>query len=113
MPFPEACSRPNARSRLIVGAAFPVGYHAPRCCPPAHPISRGPRPCERRSPRPDAFGVVLVLILATIIVFAAAVGPVGQLLSVALSGGTLLFVLHTAGAGEGRSAPRPSSWASP
>ncbi len=46
--------------------------------------------------RTDDFGVVLLLILVTIIVFAAAVGPVGQLVSVALSGGTLLFVLHTA-----------------
>ncbi len=48
--------------------------------------------------RRDDFGVVLVLILATIIVFATASGTAGQLLSVALSGGTLLFVLHTAGA---------------
>jgi hypothetical protein len=46
--------------------------------------------------RPDSFGVVLLLILLTIIVFASALGPVGQLVSVALSGGTLLFVLHTA-----------------
>lgn len=45
--------------------------------------------------RTDDFGVVLVLILLTIIVVAAAVGPVGQVASVALSGGTLLFVLHT------------------
>lgn len=48
--------------------------------------------------REDDFGVVLVLILVTIIVFAAAEGPRGQLFSIALSGGTLLFVLHTAGA---------------
>ena len=46
--------------------------------------------------RTDDFGVVLILILLTIIVFAAAIGPLGQLVSVALSGGTLLFVLHTA-----------------
>jgi ion channel len=46
----------------------------------------------------DAFGTVLVLILLTIITFAAAGGPSGQMLSVVLSGGTLLFVLHTAGA---------------
>lgn len=45
--------------------------------------------------RTDDFGVVLLLILLTIIVLAAALGPVGQLISVALSGGTLLFVLHT------------------
>jgi hypothetical protein len=48
--------------------------------------------------RQDDFGVALVLILITIIVFASAQGSVGQLVSVALSGGTLLFVLHTAGA---------------
>jgi hypothetical protein len=50
--------------------------------------------------RKDDFGVVLILILLTIIVYAAALGPVGQLVSVALSGGTLLFVLHTADAGR-------------
>jgi hypothetical protein len=50
--------------------------------------------------RTDDFGVVLVLILGTIIVFAASLGPVGELASVALSGGTLLFVLHTAQAGR-------------
>ncbi len=48
--------------------------------------------------RQDDFGVVLILILLTIVVFAAAIGPVGQVISVALSGGTLLYVLHTAGA---------------
>jgi hypothetical protein len=48
--------------------------------------------------REDDFGVVLALILATIIVFAAASGPTGQVASIVLSGGTLLFVLHTAGA---------------
>jgi len=46
--------------------------------------------------RPDEFGVVLFLILATIVVFAGVDGPFGKLVSVALSGGTLLFVLHTA-----------------
>ena len=48
--------------------------------------------------RQDDFGVVLILILLTIVVAAAAIGPVGQVISVALSGGTLLYVLHTAGA---------------
>jgi hypothetical protein len=48
--------------------------------------------------RRDDFGVVLVLILVTILVAAVATGPAGQFVSVALSGGTLLFVLHTAGA---------------
>src|SRR4029077_10386678 len=46
----------------------------------------------------DDFGVALVLILLTITVFASASGAWGQFVSVALSGGTLLFVLHTAGA---------------
>jgi hypothetical protein len=48
----------------------------------------------------DQFGVVILLILITIIVVATAVGPVGQVVSVALSGGTLLFVLHTADSGR-------------
>ncbi len=48
--------------------------------------------------RQDDFGVALALILLTVTVFAAAEGPIGQLVSVALSGGTLLFVLHTSGA---------------
>jgi hypothetical protein len=61
-------------------------------------------PRERRLPtraafaRQDDFGVVLALILLTVIVFAGASGPVGQFFSVMLSGGTLLFILHTAGA---------------
>jgi ion channel len=46
--------------------------------------------------QPDEFGVVLFLILITIVVFAAVQGPFGKLVSAALSGGTLLFVLHTA-----------------
>ena len=51
--------------------------------------------------QPDAFGIVLLLILATIVVFATAQAQAGQLMSVALSGGTLLFVLHTAQARRG------------
>jgi hypothetical protein len=47
--------------------------------------------------REDDFGVALVLILLTVCIFAAVEGPLGQLASVALSGGTLLFVIHTAG----------------
>lgn len=46
----------------------------------------------------DSFGIVIVLILLTIIFFAAAVEPAFQLTAVILSGGTLLFVLHTAAA---------------
>jgi hypothetical protein len=53
---------------------------------------------EDRFRREDDFGIVLVLILLTIVSFAAAEGAIGQLISVGLSGGTLLFVLHTAGA---------------
>ncbi len=48
--------------------------------------------------REDDFGIVLILILLTIISLAAASGAIGQFVTVALSGGTLLFVLHTAGA---------------
>jgi lysylphosphatidylglycerol synthetase-like protein (DUF2156 family) len=48
--------------------------------------------------REDDFGLVLILILLTLFTFAIAEGPVGQVISVVLSGGTLLYVLHTAGA---------------
>jgi hypothetical protein len=58
----------------------------------------GRKRVEESFAREDDFGVVLVLILLTIISFAAANGAVAQLLSVGLSGFTLLFVLHTAGA---------------
>jgi hypothetical protein len=46
----------------------------------------------------DAFGIVIVLILLTTFAFAVAEGPVGELLSVILTAGTLLFILHTSGA---------------
>ncbi|MFL5650970.1 MAG: potassium channel family protein [Chloroflexota bacterium] len=48
--------------------------------------------------REDDFGVALILILFTIVFFAAAEGAVGQIVSVVISSATLLFVLHTAGA---------------
>src|SRR5262245_21844960 len=46
----------------------------------------------------DAFGIVIILILLTSFGFAAAGGPVGQLVSVVMNGATLLFILHTTGA---------------
>jgi ion channel len=58
-------------------------------------VSR-PRHARNVLMRPDEFGVVLFLILATIIVFASVDGPLGKFVSATLSGGTLLFVLHTA-----------------
>jgi hypothetical protein len=48
--------------------------------------------------REDDFGIVLVLILLTIISFSASAGEISEMVSVALSGGTLLFIMHTAGA---------------
>jgi len=46
--------------------------------------------------RSDDYGFALVLILATIIVLATiGSAPAGQFVAVALSGGTLMFVLHT------------------
>src|SRR3954471_2251883 len=58
----------------------------------------GRRRVEESFEREEEFGIVLILILVTIISFAASSGAAAQLISVALSGGTLLFVLHTAGA---------------
>jgi len=46
----------------------------------------------------DDYGLVLLLILATIIVISLGYGTAGKLVSVGLSGFTLLFVLHTSGA---------------
>jgi len=46
----------------------------------------------------DDFGIVLLLILATIITISVGIGDLGQFLGVCLSGFTLLFVLHTCGA---------------
>jgi Ion channel len=62
---------------------------------PGQSPSRWLRASVRRT---DDYGIALILILMTIIVFATALGPVSQIASVALSGGTLLFVLHTSDA---------------
>jgi len=52
--------------------------------------------------RSDDSGFALVLILATIIVLATiGSAPAGQFVAVALSGGTLMFVLHTSRARPG------------
>jgi hypothetical protein len=53
---------------------------------------------EETFAREDDFGVALILILLTIVFFAAAEGAIGQIVSVVISSVTLLFVLHTAGA---------------
>jgi hypothetical protein len=54
------------------------------------------RQVRGRFRQPDEYGLALVLILATIVAVAV-VGdkPLGQLATAALSGGTLLFILHT------------------
>lgn len=46
----------------------------------------------------DDFGLVLLLILATIVTISLGAGAVGQFVGVCLSGFTLLFVLHTSDA---------------
>ena len=46
----------------------------------------------------DDFGIVLLLILATIMVISLGAGAIGQFIGVCLSGFTLLFVLHTSSA---------------
>ena len=48
--------------------------------------------------RRDDFGLALLLIIATVVVISLGQGRLGQVISVALSGFTLLFVLHTSGA---------------
>ena len=56
--------------------------------------SRLTRLLERR----DDFGLALLLIVATVVVISLGQGSIGQIISVGLSGFTLLFVLHTSGA---------------
>ena len=46
----------------------------------------------------DDFGIVLLLILATVMTVSLGAGAIGQFVGVCLSGFTLLFVLHTSGA---------------
>jgi len=55
-------------------------------------------PLTTRLEERDDYGVVLILILATIILTSLGAGPIGQFVSVGLSGFTLLFVLHTSDA---------------
>jgi hypothetical protein len=64
---------------------------------PAAVAARGGRLTARLEQRDD-FGIVLLLILATIITISLGQGALGQFIGVALSGFTLLFVLHTSGA---------------
>ena len=65
--------------------------------PPAALAARRGRITTRLEERDD-FGVVLLLILATIMTVSLGAGAIGQFLGVCLSGFTLLFVLHTSGA---------------
>lgn len=46
----------------------------------------------------DDYGIVLLLILATIVTISLGQGAIGQFIGVCLSGFTLLFVLHTSDA---------------
>jgi hypothetical protein len=63
---------------------------------PARPPEQSLRQWLRMAlARTDDYGIALLLILATIIVLAAAWGPMAELISVALTGGTLLFIMHT------------------
>jgi len=64
---------------------------------PTAVAARGGRLTTRLEGRDD-YGVVLLLILATIITISLGQGSVGQFIGVCLSGFTLLFVLHTSGA---------------
>jgi uncharacterized membrane protein len=64
---------------------------------PAAVATRGGRLTTRLEGRDD-YGIVLLLILATIITISLGQGSVGQFIGVCLSGFTLLFVLHTSDA---------------
>ena len=64
---------------------------------PAAAAARRSRISARLEERDD-YGVVLLLILATIVMVSVGFGSVGEFLSVCLSGFTLLFVLHTSDA---------------
>jgi hypothetical protein len=64
---------------------------------PAALAARGGSVVRRLEERDD-FGVVLLLILATIITISLGAGAIGQFVGVCLSGFTLLFVLHTSNA---------------
>jgi hypothetical protein len=64
---------------------------------PAAIATRGGRLTTRLEERDD-FGLVLLLILATILTIALGAGAAGQFVGVCLSGFTLLFVLHTSDA---------------
>jgi hypothetical protein len=64
---------------------------------PAGSAARRNRLTTRLKERDD-FGLVLVLILATILTISLGGGAPGQFIGVCLSGFTLLFVLHTSGA---------------
>ena len=64
---------------------------------PAPIAARGGRFTTRLEERDD-YGLVLLLILATIMTVSLGAGAVGQFIGVCLSGFTLLFVLHTSDA---------------
>ena len=64
---------------------------------PAAIAARGGRFTARLEERDD-FGLVLLLILATIMTISLGAGAIGQFVAVCLSGFTLLFVLHTSDA---------------
>ena len=64
---------------------------------PAAIARRGGRLTTRLEERDD-FGLVLLLILATVLTIALGAGALGQFIGVCLSGFTLLFVLHTSDA---------------
>ncbi len=74
-----------------------AGLSGPSGGAPVAPTSRRSGVKDRLEDRDD-FGVVLLLILATIVTISLGIGPLGQFLAVCLSGFTLLFVLHTSGA---------------
>jgi hypothetical protein len=55
---------------------------------------------RQRVRAPDSYGLLLVLILASLIAAASSGRPIGQAVTVVLQGGTLLYALWTARAGR-------------
>jgi uncharacterized membrane protein len=102
LPAPTAL--PNANTDAACCGQDASTLHGGRTPVPKIPVVSRASLEVRRSrltlllERRDDFGLALLLIIATVVVISLGQGRLGQMVSVALSGFTLLFVLHTSGA---------------